>query len=395
MPKLNEKILFVDDDENILLSYQRQLRKTAHIYTASSGAEGLKIVEKEGPFAVIISDMRMPSMNGAEFLAKAKTISPDSVRIVLTGQADIESAVEAINNGQIFRFLSKPCPPPMMAEALISGISQYRLLTAESELLERTLKGSIKVLTEVLSMANPMIFRQENRFKYYVRELVTKLKIENSWDIEVAAMLSNLGYITLNEELILKIARHDELTDEERAQVKETYGICVKLISNIPRMDNVTGIIEAQHMPFALIVPTDKLTSQQRIGLCGHILKIAKHVDYQLSHDQPIEEIVHQMVKNDSEFDPAVAKQLLFIKPLESHETILVTVSQLNKGMVIDQDIRHKNGALLISVGHEVNEATILHLSNHAARGNFKQPFRVRTSSVKNVSPELLRHGEG
>lgn len=388
MPKLNEKILFVDDDENILLSYKRQLRKTANTYTANGGEEGLKIIQAEGPFAVVISDMRMPSMNGAEFLAKVKSLTPNTIRIVLTGQSDIESAVEAINNGQIFRFLTKPCPPQMMAEALVSAVGQYRLVTAENELLERTLKESINVLTEVLSMANPIIFGQDNRFKYYVKQLITQLGIENSWDIEVAAMLSNLGYITLHEGLIHKISKHEELNESEVKEVVDSTNITVKLLSNIPRMSNVTSIIEAQHAPFKLMAPVSQLSEPDRIKLCGHVLKIAKQIDRLLNLSHTLEEIVKIMLRSKNEFDYVVTKQILLIQPMEDRETLLINVSQLSKGMIVDQDIRHNNGALLISRGHEVNEASIVHLVNHGKNNNFRQPFKVIKTQKKNLVDE-------
>lgn len=378
MPKLNDKILFVDDDENILLSYRRKLRKTANIYTANGGEAGLQMIKKEGPFAVVISDMRMPKMNGAEFLSKVKSLSPDSVRIILTGQSDMDSAIEAINNGQIFRFLTKPCPSQSMAEALISGIGQYRLQTDENEVLEKTLKGSVKVLTEVLSMANPKIFGHANRFRYYVEHLVESLGVKNSWDIEVASMLSCLGYITLPEEIIDKIVAKQTLTSEEQEQVDSTSEICVKLLCNIPRLNVVTAIIEAQHSPFQLDKPVSELSTAGRVRLCGHILKVAKHVDHELSNDRSIEDVVKDMGKYRLEFDSRVVRHMLSIQPIQEQATIQADLSELAPGMILEQNIYHKNGTLLLSKGHEINDAAILHLENQVKRKSVEQPFLVK-----------------
>ena len=107
---MNHRILLVDDDPNILQGYQRQLHKHVDIETAQNGIAGLKSLKEKGPFAVIISDLRMPGMDGIAFLAEAREQSPDSVRVMLTGHADLEAAINAVNKGNIFRLLTKPCP---------------------------------------------------------------------------------------------------------------------------------------------------------------------------------------------------------------------------------------------------------------------------------------------
>ena len=126
-----EKILFVDDEQDILSSFKRQFRKKADIHTAISGQEALDLMDKEDEFAVIISDMRMPNMDGAEFLEKAKNKSPNTVRILLTGQTDLNSAISAVNQGQIYRFLSKPCPQEDLQNTLKNAVRQYRLINTE------------------------------------------------------------------------------------------------------------------------------------------------------------------------------------------------------------------------------------------------------------------------
>jgi len=107
---MNKKILFVDDEINVLHGYRRNLRSLFDVHIANSGSEALKIIAEQGDFAVIISDYRMPEMDGIELLHKVKEISPDTIRIILTGFADMQIAIEAINEGNIFRFLTKPLP---------------------------------------------------------------------------------------------------------------------------------------------------------------------------------------------------------------------------------------------------------------------------------------------
>ena len=136
---MSTKILCVDDDASILAAYQRNLRKQFPIDVALGGQEGLDAMANKGPYAVIVADMQMPGMNGVQFLTRAEEIAPDTVRIMLTGNADQKTAADAVNQGHVFRFLTKPCAPEELALMLSAALKQYRLVTAERELLEKTL----------------------------------------------------------------------------------------------------------------------------------------------------------------------------------------------------------------------------------------------------------------
>src|SRR5262249_38511740 len=131
---MSDKILFVDDDIKLLAAVERNLRQHHRIITAPGGEAGLKILADDGPFAVLVADMQMPGMNGVQLLTQVQKLYPDTVRIMLTGNADQQTAIEAVNKGHIFQFLNKPCPIDMLKLALQAGIKQYRLITAERQL---------------------------------------------------------------------------------------------------------------------------------------------------------------------------------------------------------------------------------------------------------------------
>ncbi len=202
-----EKILLVDDDPNILDGYRRGLSREFQMETALGGERALALATENGPYAVVISDMRMPGMDGIQLLSKIKALSPDTIRVMLTGNAEIDMAINAINEGSIFRFLSKPCSKEVMAKTLTAALLQYRLVTAEKQLLEQTLRGSIQVLTEVLSLVNPAAFSRAERARRYVHHVVTAMKLGNPWQYEVAAMMSQLGCVTLPPETIDAVYR--------------------------------------------------------------------------------------------------------------------------------------------------------------------------------------------
>jgi serine phosphatase RsbU (regulator of sigma subunit) len=177
---LTDKILFVDDDANLLASFRRQLRKQFQIETAIGGSEGLDLVEQNGPYSVIVSDFRMPHMDGIEFLTRVREIAPDTVRIMLTGNADMQAAIQAVNEGNIFRFLTKPCSADVLGESLNTGIEQYQQVTREREYNEKS-RHSMALAMEVqqglipkaeptvegLDIAGKCIFCDETGGDYY------------------------------------------------------------------------------------------------------------------------------------------------------------------------------------------------------------------------------------
>ncbi len=135
---MSDRVLLVDDDPNILAAFKRQLRKKADLQTALSGAAGLEILKSGGPFAVVVTDYCMPEMNGIEFLAQVRRVAPDSVRMLLTGSADLAAAIDAVNQGNIFRFLTKPCASEELLKVLAVGIGEYRRIHKERKFNKRT-----------------------------------------------------------------------------------------------------------------------------------------------------------------------------------------------------------------------------------------------------------------
>ncbi len=119
---MKDKVLLVDDDAMVLAGLKRQLRNKFSIDMALSGEEALKQVQENGPYAVIVSDYMMPGMNGIEFLSHVKKTNPDTVRMMLTGTADMPTAIRAVNEGSIFQFHPKPCPADTLCQAIQSAI---------------------------------------------------------------------------------------------------------------------------------------------------------------------------------------------------------------------------------------------------------------------------------
>ena len=128
--QIRPRILLVDDEVNVLEGLRRNLRPFFDVTTADSPDQALKLVATQGPYEVVVSDLRMPEMDGIALLCSIRKVSPDTVRVLLTGFGDMNSIIAAVNEGNVFRFLSKPCPPWALTRALEDSVRQYRLSTA-------------------------------------------------------------------------------------------------------------------------------------------------------------------------------------------------------------------------------------------------------------------------
>ena len=245
-----KKILFVDDEPNVLDAFQRQPASSSPSRPPSGSIAGLTALQNWQDFAVVVADMRMPEMDGIEFLSKVREIAPDLVRIMLTGNAEQQTAVDAINEGNIFRFLNKPCPTEKLVPAINAALRQHQLITSEHELLENTLRGAIKVLSEILAMAEPKAFGHAEILRDNIRRLGKAMKVENLWEIEVAAMLSQIGSVTIPPEVSLRSRMGRDLTGKEQEILQRVPAIGGSLLGQIPRMEEVARIITYQHKRF-------------------------------------------------------------------------------------------------------------------------------------------------
>jgi serine phosphatase RsbU (regulator of sigma subunit) len=157
---MKDKVLLVDDDAMVLAGLKRQLRNQFSIDTALSGEDGLKQVSENGPYAVIVSDFLMPGMNGIEFLSRVKKSNPDTVRMMLTGTADMPTAIRAVNEGSIFQFHPKPCPADTLYQAIQSAIGEYRKVTSDQRQLKNfrsSMAQASQVQQKLMPKSDPQV----------------------------------------------------------------------------------------------------------------------------------------------------------------------------------------------------------------------------------------------
>jgi FixJ family two-component response regulator len=376
---MTDKILFVDDEPQVLDGLKRMLHKEFEVDTAVGAEQALTAIRVCGPYSVVISDMRMPGMNGAQFLAQVRQTAPDTVRMLLTGYTDLNAAVAAVNEGNIFRFLTKPCAKEVLATAITTGLVQHRLITAEKELLERTLMGSIKVLTEVLSAASPEAFGRSMRIARCVRHLVSKFDLPSPWRFEAAAMLSQLGCVTLVPEVLQAAYLGENLSAENQARFAAHPQVARDLLVNIPRLESIAWMINQQLIKETPpMVPEIPGAGAEAIVFGAKMLKLAVAFDDLRMKGLSDEDVIAKLRGRCGEFGAELVEALASIKPESAKmEVRKVPASKLTTAMILQQEIRTLTGMLVVAKGQEITHALLIKLDNFSRAGTIDREIAV------------------
>ncbi len=376
-PAARTKVLCVDDEPNVLAGLSLYLRRRYDVQTALSGAAGLTALRDAGDTAVVISDMRMPGMDGAAFLSACRQTRPDTVRMLLTGHADMDSAVHAVNEGQIFRFLTKPCPPSLLLSSVEAALAQHRLLTAERVLLEQTLHGSVKALIDVLALANPVAFGRAIRIKQLVSDLAASLDPSERWQVEVAAMLSQIGCMSLPPETLERVYYGRPLSDDEQQMVARVPALTANLLGSIPRLDAVRGILAS----YTRTPPrTDAVTDEgggSVVARGARLLAAATDFEVLTAQGHPAAHVLDVMRGRPGRYHPAILDTLTAIHAAAdaANEVHEVSLAALRVGMVLAEDVTLTTGTLLVTRGYTVTEGFVERARNF--RGKVREPLRV------------------
>ena len=383
-----EKILLVDDDPRILSSLSRELLEEdiCEILTAPGGPEALEILQNTPDLAVIISDYHMPGMSGIELLIQSRKIVPDATRMMLTGAADLSTAVEAVNRGNIFRLLLKPCPSDVFIETIKDGIKQYQLITGEKTLLSKTLNGSIKVMVDILAALDPYVFAQAIRLRSLARDLTKALDMEDqSWEVELAALLCRIGTVTVPSDIMDKVQMGVILDDQSREIYQSIPKISSQLIANIPRMERVAEAVGNQDCLYGRKIRLDA-PSGEAIPYIARILKII--YDYDRFQENTFNNAAaYQALKQrESEYDPNIL-EIFRSKVLHINKAAnlvagekAIPVNELKVGMVLAKDIVAKNSALIVSAGTIVTEVIRYRLVNYFYSKGIIDPVMIEST---------------
>jgi len=373
------RILCVDDEPNVLDGLARTLRSQYVVETATEGKVALDLLRTAEPFAVVMSDQRMPQMTGTQFLAHARAVAPASVRALLTGQADVESAIAAVNEGNVFRFLSKPCATDVLLKALDACCEQHRLITSEKVLLEQTLHGSIKALVDILSLVNPLAFGRATRVRQSVEQLMTHFHIRERWPVEVAAMLSQIGCVTLPAATLDKLYRSEPLNRAEQEMVDRMPAVAEKCLSNIPRIDAVREILRQSNRQFAQAKQRSDAALDKAIPWGARALKVALDYDLLESGENHSDHPIAIMRGRMGWYDPQILDVFAAMRgnPQDKGQMLELAIRDVRVGMTFGEDLKSGKGVLLIARGQEVTPALLERMRNFSSELAIREPVRM------------------
>lgn len=396
---MTPRLLFVDDDPHLLSAFQRSLRKEFDFDVATGPREALEQLQKRGPYAVIIADMRMPGMDGVTLVQHFQRLAPDTVRVLLTGNADHQTAIDAVNRGQVFRFLTKPCPPDILVPALHAAMRQHQLICAERELLEGTLKSSMHALLQVLGLAMPEAHHRGQILRDAVRELAAAANLTPLWELETAAELSPIGFASVPHDVVRKLHARVPLSYEEQAILGRVPKVGYDLLCGIPRLERIARIVLMQHKNFDGSGFPHENCAGSDIPVGARLLKI---LDDRLSLEAEGAvgtAAMHAMTQRTGFYDPDLLEKsfacfpaLVARQPAGELPPLVLCLDELLPGQLLFADIRSPGGLVLATRGHRLTELMIERLRNLSEIGEVREPFLVHDEP--NATAGLTAHAK-
>lgn len=319
---MTEKILFVDDDPKILTSVRRLLEGHFELHTAGGGTEGLQVLQDKGPFAVIVSDIKMPGMDGLAFLAKSRDISPESVRMVLTGYANLENAVDAVNSGYVFRFLAKPCSGENLHNAIDEALGQYTMLRDRAEMqtlrrLKDAMEGIITGFVNLVEARDPYTAGHQRSVTLLSVAIAESMGLDADRirGLRFAASVHDIGKVYVPAEFL---NRPGKLTDVEFAIIKTHPKVGFDILDPVDFPWPVSTIVHQHHerldgTGYPLGLSGEDILLEARIMAVADVVDaISSHRPYRPGHGVAValEEIRDNA---GTHFDPAVVEACLHL----------------------------------------------------------------------------------
>jgi response regulator RpfG family c-di-GMP phosphodiesterase len=391
---INRKVLFVDDSRNLLDLYADSYSHHFEVDTAESADAGLQVLHAKGPFAAVVADRQMPQTDGIQFLAQVKERFPDTVQIMLTGCAELQSTIHAVNKANLFRFLTKPAESQLLRNALEDAVRQHQLLLSERELLEQTLTGSIDVLMDMLSMVDPDSFTRGQELRRRIVPVGRALGVKNIWELEVAAQLSQISYLTIPRDLVHRGLAGALLGERERDIFHRLPAVAHRLVKRIPRLEGVAEIIHFHQKHFDGSGFPDENRAGRAIPIGARILHaLGDFLQLENEGIGPLEGL-HVMAMRRGEYDPAI----LAVFARHMNESLLtprvahIAAKHLRVGHYLHSAIETKDGLLLLNPGQTITPATLEKINNFMLLVGIKEPIMVRVgdeeSDLQNLGVE-------
>lgn len=395
---MKHKVLFVDDSMKLLSAIKRRLRRDLDLTLAEGGHEALDILQKDGPFAVVVTDQNMPGMDGITLLKKVGRISPQTIRIMLTGQTDQETTLEAINDSHIFALLNKPCTPEDLLDVVQKGLDAFDDQSSERNLMEQTLAGTIKLLLDIVGLQSTSLTHVPSYARQWARRLADGLEDIKAWELELALMLAPLGRTTLPPDIQAKIsAGQTDFDPSEQALIDQCPKAARDLLAHIPHLDAVAEALYYQNTGFDGVgFPGDGKKGRDLSDLSRLVFLLNRLIEACENQHGPasLMKAFSTLTRNSHQFDPDLFEQcktiLLDAEKTDSEDTVLtaieVGVTDLMDGDLLNTDIRTVHDSLVVKRGIVVTPPLIQKIINVNNRNGIAMPFTVLRRTVASAA---------
>ena len=224
---------------NLLGAVRRTLRGKAQVRIAEGAQEALTVLDEDPGISIVVTDQNMPGMKGIEFLAVVAERWPLVTRVMQTGNNDQDTAISAIRQGRVFRFLRKPYSPDDLLQVIADAQAEHNIRKAEHVLLENTLAASVKLMTEMLSLMRPDLYAQSTRVHELTKIISTRLHMSQPWELALAALLYPLGLATVPKDILDKRKSGLRLSEPESFAVAQSGVAAGQLVDKIPKLERV------------------------------------------------------------------------------------------------------------------------------------------------------------
>lgn len=360
------RILCVDDEPRVLDGLRLNLEMDYEVETAESGRGALALLEARTAFDVVVSDMRMPGMDGAQLLAEFSRRAPDTMRLLLTGHSDADAARRAVNEGGVFRYLQKPCSADHLIASIEEALEVRRARQLEHELLSTTLKGSVEMMSEVLAIAAPAVAARSRRVNVLVGRIGPSMGVPPGaqWELEVAALLSGLGAIAVPGDIVDRAAAGQSLSSTHEALIHAIPSHGASMVRRVPRLERAAEWIERSRPA----LPTGRQPDE------ADTLGVAMWAVQEVERGRSWPELV-RVVRGA--LGDTVAHALGASFGVGERTVRALSAADLRVGMITCEDVKTRSGQLVVKADTELSRPFIIRLRNFAENVGLVEPFRV------------------
>jgi FixJ family two-component response regulator len=357
------RVLFVDDQAEVLENLQIHVSEICEPMVAQTAEEGLEIFKEHGPFTIVVSDQALPGMNGADLLAMVNRRDPYCSTMLLTGHGAYSDAMQAVNDGHVFRLLDKPYSRQALRDAIQAGIRQRQLVESEKILLQETLVGAVNALTETLATVKPLFFGRAQRVKRLAGEMARYLNFPHIWQVETAAVFSQLASITLPEEEAENVFQRKRLVPKVEKLVRKFPEVIDHLLGNIPRLEEVREILDC------LMVNEEPYRTDDKtlVFQAYEILRAALEYDYIETEGHDSEIALATLKGGKKAFQPKAVEAMsqLLHKSKTRYLVQELSMNELEVGMRLAQDLKLETEMLVAPKGTDISRHFLQVLHNY------------------------------